>query len=136
MRGVIALMLLLVTGCAGATTNLNASDPQLRPHTYPHAYDTVWSAAVRAATSVKTWTGTSTDKDSGFIAVKKGFNMWTTGTAMAIHVHAINEAETQVDMQSALSKFSGILQLDWGQNKRNIRRFFEELDRIMAQEVS
>ena len=128
----IALFFVLLSGCAGATTNLNASNPALRPHAYPQSYDVVWDNAVQAATQIKSWAVTSTDKSSGIIALRKGFNLWTTGTMMAVHVHKIDDSHTQVDMQSALSGFNGILTLDYGQNKRNISRFFEELDRILA----
>ena len=123
---------LFLSGCAGATTNLNASNPALRPHVYPKSYNAVWDAAVKAATQINSWAVTSTEKESGIIALRKGFNIWTTGTMMTIHVEKIDESRTQVDMQSALSGFNGILTLDYGQNKRNIARFFEELDRVLA----
>ncbi len=131
-RSVLCALLLLLSGCAGATTNLNASNPALRPHTYPQSYDIVWDAAVKAATQINSCAVTSTEKNSGIIALRKGFNLWTTGTMMTVHVYKVDDAHTQVDMQSALAGFNGILTLDYGQNKRNLERFFEELDRILA----
>ncbi len=126
------VVLVVLTGCAGATTNLRSSNPGLRPHVYPQSYDTVWDAAVKSATSVNSWAVKSTEKASGIIALHKGFNLWTTGTDMAVYVHRVDDSHTQVDMQSALAGFNGVLTLDYGQNKRNIARFFEELDRNLA----
>ncbi len=128
----IVTVLCILAGCAGATTNLNTSNPALRPHIYPKSYDSVWEAAVKAATQINSWAVTSTEKSSGIIALRKGFDFWTTGTMMTVHVYKVDDTHTQVDMQSALSGFSGILTLDYGQNKRNIARFFTELDRVMA----
>ena len=128
----LLVVLSILAGCAGATTNIRQDNPALRPHVYPQPYQTVWDAAVKAAMGVKTWAITSTDRDSGVITISKGFNMWTTGTKMAVHVQELNDAETQVDMQSSLSGFNGILMADYGQNERNITRFFEELDGILA----
>lgn len=124
----------IMSGCAGtgATTNIGSSDPSLHPHVYSLPYDTVWDAAVKAATSVKGWAVTSTDWNGGVIALSMGFNMWTTGTKMTVHVQRIGAVRTQVDMQSALSGFNGILMSDYGQNRRNVVRFFEELDRTLA----
>lgn len=137
LRQRILGLLLLATitgGCAGTgvTTNIASSDPALRPRVYSLPYDTVWDAAVKTATSVKGWAVTSTDWHGGVIALSMGFNMWTTGTKMTIHVQKIDTARTQVDMQSALSGFNGILMADYGQNRRNVVRFFEELDRTLA----
>ncbi|MBI4355876.1 MAG: hypothetical protein HY597_05485 [Candidatus Omnitrophica bacterium] len=122
----------ILAGCAGATTNVRHGNPALRPHVYSQPYDTVWGAAVKAATSVNSWAVTSTDKASGVIALSKGFNLWTTGTKMTVYVQKLADDKTQVDMQSSLSGFNGVLTLDYGQNKRNIARFFEELDRTLA----
>lgn len=126
------ISVVILGGCAGATTNIRHSNPALRPHIYPQPYDAVWDAAVKATTSVRSWYVTSTDKESGTIAIRKGFDFWTFGTGMTVHVQRAGENRSQVDMQSALSGFSGILMLDYGQNKRNIARFFEELDRTLA----
>ncbi len=127
---------MIVGGCAGTgtgtTTNIGSDDPALRPHVYPLPYDAVWDAAVKAATGIKGWSITSTDWNGGVIALSMGFNMWTTGTKMTVHVQKIDAARTQVDMQSSLAGFNGIMMSDYGQNRRNIMRFFEELDRTLA----
>lgn len=131
----IAIIALLVVGAAGvlllATWPMinvveTGRTPEYRdvvPRVYRLAPAVVFDAVLHAINRLPRWHLIAHDEAKGEIRAEAVTRLWRFVDDVTIHVHPCGDA-TCVDVRSA----SRIGKGDFGQNARNIRRLFEELD--------
>lgn len=91
--------------------------------TVPYPLDTVFDAVPPIIADLK-WKIDGIDKPLGRFRVKISINFWTWGQTMFIDISKIDENTTKVRVYS---EARGQV-YDWGKNRRDIERFFHELE--------
>lgn len=100
-------------------------DGSLRGRTYAIPFATVWAAALHLASgSLKGWTVTSADEDEGVLEARCRRWIFRDTARVVIRVSLDENAQTRVDMASAVRSGGSVL----GGNARRIRAFFRALD--------
>jgi len=105
--------------------------PDIQPRSYPAGVALVFDAALHAVDRMPRWTLVSYQQESGEIRAEARSLIFRFVDDVVIRVIP-QDASTVVSIRSA----SRIGRGDFGQNARNIRSFFEELDRQMARASS
>ena len=101
--------------------------PDVMPRLYPAEPGRVFDAALHAINAMPRWTLVLSQEDSGEIRAERKSRLWRFVDDVTIRVKE-NGAVTVVEARSASRVGRG----DFGQNARNIRALFQELDRQMA----
>jgi len=118
------------------TIEVRLSPPELDSQTHEYAvpYATVWKAAVRAASSVRSWTVRSISTDHGVITVTKGLRWWPWIAQMqlAVTVEQIDAARTQVRIFRVMPKTQAVVSAG---KQVGIDRFFQELETVLPAPV-
>lgn len=104
--------------------------PDIQPRRYQDSKDRVYDAALRAADRMPRWMLASYDARQGEIRAEAVSRLFQFVDDVQIHVEA-KDGTTVVNVRSASRVGRG----DFGQNARNIRRFFDELDRQLGGRV-
>jgi uncharacterized protein (DUF1499 family) len=102
--------------------------PDIQPRQYQTSPDRVFDAALHAVDRLPRWTLISYQNERGEIRAEARTRMLRFVDDIIIHVVA-RDAATVVEVRSA----SRIGRGDFGQNARNIRAFFGELERQLQQ---
>ena len=107
-------------------TGHTAEYPDLQPRQYPARKDRVFDAALRAVSRMPRWTVVSSQPEQGGIRVEARTLLLRFVDDVVIRVAEQGDG-TVVNVRSASRVGRG----DFGQNARNVRAFFAELDRQM-----
>ena len=105
--------------------------PDVVPRGYRATVDRVFDAALHAVHRLPRWTMIDYAKDRGAIRAEARTRVLRFVDDVVIHVVEQGQMTT-VHMRSASRVGRG----DFGQNARNIRTFFEELDRQMGERAA
>ena len=101
--------------------------PDVIPRLYPAEPSRVFDAALHAINTMPRWTLVSSQEDLGEIRAERRSRLWRFVDDVTIRIKE-NGVVTAVEARSASRVGRG----DFGQNARNIRTLFDELDRQMA----
>jgi uncharacterized protein (DUF1499 family) len=107
-------------------TGLTPEYPDVLPRTYAIPRDRVWDAALHAVDRLPRWSLVSSRPESGEIVAEARTVVLRFVDDVRIHIES-TDAGTIVKAKSASRVGRG----DFGQNARNLRTFFKELDRQM-----
>jgi uncharacterized protein (DUF1499 family) len=129
---VVAVGLLFVVGSRWPVINVVETGgtpeyPDIVPRRYAAGKDRVFDAALHAVSRLPRWSLISYKPETGEIRAEARSKVFRFVDDVAIRVDGQGEA-TQVQVKSA----SRIGKGDFGQNARNIRVLFQELDRQMG----
>lgn len=101
--------------------------PVVVPRQYPTSKDRVFDAALHAVGRMPRWTLVSSRPEQGAISAEATTRLFRFVDDVTIHC-AEQNGVTLVNVRSASRVGRG----DFGQNARNVRAFFDELDRQLG----
>jgi hypothetical protein len=113
-----------------AETRPDAIDPRLRGRTYSIPFEDVWQAALSLANGGLPGCSVMRANDRDGIIIAKAKRLLPRGMDdFTISVILDVDAQTRVDARSAARDET----MDWGANARRVIRFFQQLDRRVAE---
>jgi len=116
-------------GDGGAETRPDANDPRFRGRTYAIPFEDVWQAALALLEKVGCALRLANDRD-GIIIAEASAVFPRRIDDVTISVVLDKNAQTRVDMRSIARDGKS----DLGANARRVTRFFELLDRRLAEQ--
>lgn len=102
--------------------------PELRPHTYQLGYERVYDEALAAAKEQAGWTLLSEDRQGGLLKAESTMELTGWRHQIQIQIKRRGDFVSRVYMVSQGQDSPG----DLGENARNIRRYYEALDRRLG----
>ena len=94
----ITLVALIASGCA-STETVKQAKGQGVSHTYPYAYEPVFSATLAAANNKKLEV-VEHDRTNGRIILSHGVTLWSWGERIAVFVKPVAASRTEVEIIS------------------------------------
>jgi hypothetical protein len=111
-----------------ARTAPDARDPEMRGRTYGIPFERVWQAALRlVGGGLRGWTLLASDDHSGVVEAQAR-RMGGAKYDLIIQVRLDENGQTRVDGQATAHRRG----TDFGTASRLLRRFFRNLDRMLA----
>jgi len=131
MRGEVSLgqRVRKALGDGGAETRPDAADPRFRGRTYAIPFEDVWQASIALLDKVGCSLRLANDRD-GIIIAEASAIFPRRIDDVTISVVLDRDAQTRVDMRSIARDAKS----DLGANARRVARFFELLDRRLAEQ--
>lgn len=108
---VICVLSALCSGCASVETAKASLDTGVSK-TYPHSYDIVWEAALKALTDLGI-SVSSQDKATNTITGSKGISAFSWGERVALRVTSEGDNQTRVEVISKRAAAFNITASDW-----------------------
>jgi hypothetical protein len=102
--------------------------PELRPHTYQLGYDRVYDEALAAAREQPRWLLLSEDRQEGVLTAESVMDLTGWKHQIQIQIKRRGDFVSRVYMVSQGQDSPG----DLGQNARNIRSYYEALDKRLG----
>ncbi len=116
-------------GDSGAETRPDARDPRFRGRTYAIPFEDVWQASLQLLEKVRCSLRLANDRD-GIIIAESSAIFPRRIDDVTISIVLDKDAQTRVDMRSIARDGKA----DLGANARRVTRFFELLDRRLAEQ--